>query len=152
MFDYYGLPPDWPDKPAAVSTPSIKAVAIERALHEDICAQMGKGFISDRFIPYVQMHEFEALLFSEPTVLAAALRCPSLADSLQAVISECQEPEAIDDHRETSPSKRILRHCPRYDKVLQGTTAASSIGLSRMRERCPHFNDWLTRLESLRVQ
>ena len=27
--------------------------------------QMGSGFNPDRFVPYVMMHEFEAMLFSD---------------------------------------------------------------------------------------
>ena len=58
-------------------------------------------------------------------------------------------PELINDGAETAPSKRILKQIPEYDKVTAGWTVAEQIGLTTLRHKCPHFNDWLTRLEQL---
>jgi hypothetical protein len=53
------------------------------------------------------------------------------------------------DHPDTAPSKRLLREIPEYDKANSGVIVAEQIGLGKMRRRCPHFNDWLTKLERL---
>jgi hypothetical protein len=149
MFDYYGLPSGWPGKVGAEGSPSVLAESVERAMHEDICGEMGESFAPARFIPYIQMHEFEALLFSDPATLASVVQHPFLASSFQAIVNECGEPEAIDDRPDTAPSRRICRQTREYDKVLHGTIAAQRIGVAEMRDRCPHFNRWVERLEEL---
>jgi len=76
MVDYYAMPSSWPGRQTAAGSP----VPIELAILADISAEMGRDFNPVRFIPYVQMHEFEALLFSDPKVLASHL---GLADESQ---------------------------------------------------------------------
>jgi hypothetical protein len=143
MLDYYGLPAGWPGKAGGRGSPSSLAEHIEQAMRDDVAAAMGEGFAPTRFIPYIQMHEFEALLFSDPGVLAGVLDVPGLAETLQGIIAQCGEPERIDDSPEGAPSKRISQHSRRYNKVVHGTIAAQRIGLTRMRDRCPHFAAWL---------
>lgn len=60
-------------------------------------------------------------------------------------------PEAIDEGAATAPSKRIIKHIPNYErlKVRVGAPAAAAIGLVKLRAQCPHFSDWVTRLERL---
>ena len=89
MFDYYGLPPDWPGTTQARSaTPYTNAAnAIEQALLTDVCNELGRSFDPRRFIPYVQMHEFEALLFSGTRVLASVLRQPDLQSRLDEIVA-----------------------------------------------------------------
>jgi hypothetical protein len=150
MFDYYGLPTDWPGRRTALPRPYREAVStIERAVHEEICGELGDSFDQSRFVPYIQTHEFEALLFAEPQILADVAQCPSLSDHFEEIVAECGEPEAIDDHPETAPSKRILGVAPSYQKVLHGTIAAKQIGLAKMKQACPHFGEWVGRLEAL---
>ncbi len=144
MFDYYGMPTGWPGREIAAGKPEI----IERAILTDISAIMGEGFNSARFIPYVQMHEFEALLFSDPKALAAGLQ--SVDDEAVRRISEqfaC--PEEINDAPQTAPSKRIAQLDPGYQKVTDGILIAQRIGLDAMRAECPHFNKWIGKLEAL---
>ena len=59
--------------------------------------------------------------------------------------------EEINEGAHTAPSKRIIRHLPAYErsKVRVGAPAAAAIGLPALRAKCPHFDDWLTRLEKL---
>lgn len=149
MFDYYGLPNDWPGWSEARQERQItkKAEAIEQAVHADICSELGESFDGARFLPYIQMHEFEALLFSDTKVLAESVPHPGLQSHLDEIIKECGEPEGIDDDPNTAPSKRICALVPRYQKVLHGIIAAKRIGLPTMRERCPHFAEWLEALE-----
>ena len=149
MFDYYGLPPDWPGRSEArrKRQVSTKAEAIEQAIYADVCDELGESFDGARFLPYIQMHEFEALLFSDTGVLAEAMQRPHLRSRLDAIVQECGKPEGIDDDPETAPSKRIRTIVSGYQKVLHGIIAAKRIGLPAMRERCPHFAEWLEALE-----
>jgi hypothetical protein len=36
---------------------------------------------------------------------------------------------------------------PAYKKTLHGPTVAALIGLEQIRMECPHFDEWLTKLE-----
>jgi len=144
MFDYYAMPHSWPGRKEAGGRPET----IERAILDDISAEMGSGFHQARFIPYVQMHEFEALLFSEPKSLAASLE--SVEESaVQQIRDQFSSPEEIDDSQETAPSKRIERLDSSYQKVNDGILIAQRIGINVMRAECPHFNEWIQRLETL---
>jgi hypothetical protein len=95
------------------------------------------------------MHEFEALLFSDPEKLAASLYRPELAEQFASIRNGFASPEEINDSLESAPSKRILKLYPRYEKPLGGALAAIEIGLETMRSECQHFNDWLSRLERI---
>lgn len=101
-----------------------------------------------RFIPYLQLHEYEALLFSN---IDALTYCYPGLDSeiaqLRARHSSYASPEHINNRK--PPSKRILAIVPQYDKVFAGALTAISIGLTTIRKACPHFNEWVTRLEEL---
>ncbi|MGD0901745.1 MAG: DUF4276 family protein [Terracidiphilus sp.] len=151
MVDYYGLPRDWPGRTASRATGSAseKALHVESALHAEISAAMGPRFDMRRFVPLVMMHEFEALLFSDPDRFAQEIGKGNLSTKFRAIREEFESPEDIDDSAETAPSKRIKRLFPGYEKPLFGVLAAMGIGLATMRQECPHFNDWLNRLEAL---
>lgn len=150
MFDYYGLPNDWPGAEEAKGAPfALAAGTIEQAILADVSAELEDSSAQCRFVPYIQLHEFEALLFSDTETLANVLHRPDLKGQLHGIVSECAEPEGIDDDPETAPSKRILSIAPAYQKPLHGAIAAKRIGLERMRQACPHFNAWVTRLEAL---
>jgi hypothetical protein len=146
MFDYNGLPTDWPEYAKAKAMPARKAVEqAERALQEDIRAELGSSH-AGRLVPYVQLHEFEALLFSDPAALEQVIGQTSLAKKLHSIVKQCGEPEAIDDHAQTSPSKRIIWLVPGYQKVYHGALTVQRIGIAPMREKCPHFAAWVSRL------
>ena len=63
--------------------------------------------------------------------------------------SQFANPEDINDHSQTAPSKRIVKVIPRYRKVVDGPPLAAKIGLTAIRAECPQFGVWLTRLESM---
>ena len=73
-----------------------------------------------------------------------------LADQFQAIRSEFSTPEEINDSHDTAPSKRVERLIPHYQKPLAGVQAAIAIGLDAIRRECPHFNEWVRRLEEAR--
>ena len=147
MFDYYALPEDFP-RPAAPrgSIPIHQWVSqLEQALVEDIR--------SSRFVPYIQLHEFEGLLFSDVEKTGSALGAtPQQIEQLRLIRAAFETPEHINDSPETAPSKRLLQLFPSYDKPAFGSLALGRIGLAAIRQSCPHFAAWLTRLESLASQ
>ena len=77
-----------------------------------------------RFIPYVQMYEFEGLLFSDTLALAKGVNQGRLVDRFKIIRDQFDTPEEINDSPETAPSKRILNLFPEYDKPLHGSLAA----------------------------
>lgn len=159
MFDFYGMPSDWPGRDHASTGPmSERGKCVEAALSEDVARCAGSGFPSMLFIPYVQMHEFEALLFSNVDTLSTTLSplglrdAEKLAGALGRVLMDAGEPEAINDRPQYAPSKRIANEVPGYRKAVHGPIVASRIGLEPIRKACRHFGSWLQRLESLEGQ
>ena len=153
MVDYYGLPRTgpkaWPGREEASHAGSqAKLEVVEKALLEDVARIMGGGFDSSRFIPFVTMHEFEALLFSDCERFALGIGRPEVTGPLQEIRNTFSNPEEIDDSPNTAPSRRILALIPGYQKPLMGILAAQQIGLATMRAECPHFDTWLKRLET----
>jgi len=154
MVDYYGLPGSgdkaWPGRSMAASLPvPEKAPTVESALLADVASDMGSDFDTRRFVPFVVMHEFEALLFSDCTAFAFAVGRPALGAGFQEIRNQFHTPEEINDSPITAPSKRAEELLPGYDKPLGGTLAILEIGLQKIRKACPHFRRWLERLEVL---
>ena len=154
MVDYYALPQSgekaWPGRAAAAQLDfADKAVTVENALLKDICNEMGGDFDHGRFVPYVMMHEFEGLLFSDANRLGQSIGRPDLSPHFQAIRDQFVTPEEINDSPLTAPSKRILDLLPNYEKPLMGTLAVLEIGLDNIRQECPLFRGWLERLEQL---
>jgi len=149
MVDFYGMPTDWPGKSESLSCQNYlkKAQKVESALLEDICSKMGDSWNPAQFIPYVQMHEFEALLFSNTSILAA--NNSRIFGQLELILQSFSCPEEINDDYDTCPSRRIKQHIGDYVKTVDGITAAKKIGLAGMRKECPHFNEWITKLEGI---
>ena len=102
-------------------------------------------------IPYVQLHEFEGLLFSDVEKFVEQIGAKQgNAKGLRKIANRFPNPEKINDNKNTAPSKRILRIIPEYNKVTYGSLIAKKIGLENIRAKCPRFNCWVTKLESLR--
>jgi len=150
FFDFYGLDSDFVGKAAATTkrTPGDKAKEIEIALLEHVKGQTDDTAVQ-RFRPYIQMYEFEGLLFSDPAKLAAGVSRTDLAEAFTTIRHGFNSPEEINDSPVTAPSKRILAHMPEYDKPLHGSLAALEVGLEVIRAECPRFNEWVTWMESL---
>ncbi|MDE0465105.1 MAG: DUF4276 family protein [Caldilineaceae bacterium] len=146
MFDLYGLKADFPgyNTAATKADPYQRVRALEAALGHDI---------SDwRFIPYIQLHEFEALILTDPRQLASQFdNCDEGIARLETMVSRFTSPEHVNDNTDTAPSKRIIREIPEYQgrKASAGPIVTAKIGLSTLRSKCAHFAQWLDKLESL---
>jgi len=141
LIDYYGLPSDTPGLDSRPTGSGLARVEhVEQAIATDLSSPQN-------FVPFLTLHEFEALLFTDPeqtaSVILAPERTPNLISAGQGLL-----PEEINDDPSTAPSKRISGVFPEFRKVLHGATAARRIGLSAIRAKCPHFNSWLLQIEN----
>lgn len=143
MIDYYGLPADFPGKVGLPRGGSCyqRVAYLEEAFQSDIDDKL--------FLPYLSLHEFEALLLVSPGEIGKALPGQPLLTRLIEETASFASPEEVNDGPETHPSARIRRSAQGYQKRLHGPIIAGRIGLAAIRERCPHFNSWLKRLEGL---
>ena len=105
--------------------------------------------IRRKFIPYIQMHEFEGLLFSSPECIAMHLGGSDIKEWAESVLQSFHNsPEAINDSQDTAPSKRLGQEAS-YRKITHGPVIAKEIGLDTLRQKCPGFNEWLSKIEGL---
>lgn len=155
MFDYFCIDPNWPGRSEVLHqttsgtklTPQQKAEILETATLDAVIQRYPDSNAQKRFIPYIEMHEFEALLFCDANILAEKAQID--LKTIQAILKQHGEPEAINDDPDQAPSKQILTHNPYYRKVVMGTVITESIGLRTLRKKCSHFNQWLSKLENL---
>lgn len=149
LIDLYGMGKRFPAYNESKNLSAYHKVAhIEQALKEDIDKlQLDKR----RFIPYVQLYEFEAILFSECDIFEEflSLDYEFPINSLHSIRSQFETPEHINDNPLTAPSKRIKAIIPSFDKPFDGIIIAEAIGLDIIRKECKHFNEWLVKLENL---
>jgi len=150
LVDYYGIGRDWPglDSAKKQTTPENIAWAINSATNKAVNIELSAYRSDYRFIPNITVHEFEALLFSDTEKLAEHLKVKH--QSIKDILTECGEPENINDSSQTAPSKRLESLYRRYKKTTTGIAVARAIGIDKMREQCPIFNGWLTKIEFLR--
>lgn len=147
MIDLYAIHPDFPGLAESESMrqdPLQRVEFLEQRFAEDIG--------NHRFIPYIQLHEYEAYLFSDPTCFEYLdAGGTNKIKALQDIASQYQTPELINDGQETAPSKRIMEKFPDYGRAKPtfGPQLAEKIGLQVIRSKCPHFDKWLSRLERL---
>ena len=146
MIDLYALPKDFPNynKSTIINNPFQKVEYLEDEFARDIQ--------DSRFIPYIQLHEYEALILSKPQSLKNIfLEHDAQINDLVELTKSFSSPELIDEGFDTSPSKRIIQQIPsyRYVKSIAGPSTAKDIGLNIIRKHCPHFGNWLNQLEKL---
>jgi len=158
MFDYFRIDSDWPGKAVALRqikngttlTACQKAGILETATRTEIVKLFSECNPENRFIPYIEMHEFEALLFSDADILADKTGIDETL--IRKIVEEYDNPEEINDDPANAPGKRLESLNDGYRKVAMGKTISEAIGIIAIRRQCPHFNDWLTKLEQLKMQ
>ncbi len=148
MIDLYAIHADFPGLTSVEKLrhlPDKRVEALEQAFANDIG--------DNRFLPYIQLHEYEAYLFSDPTAFRSFYdQHEKQIGALQAIADEYATPEDIDDGPHSAPSKRIIAELPDYKgaKAAIGPMVAEMIGLNVIREKCPHFATWVSQLENLK--
>ena len=154
LFDFYALPlEDWPGYPQSATLPAAQAVAaIELGMAAAVAAAL-PNIRPERFVPYIQLFEFEALLFADPTAMAQVFGNPGLEPTFSGIVAQCGGCERIDDGPTTAPSKRIQQYFPGYIKG-SGPNAHAPLILGqiaranwpRLLAACPRFAAWLGQL------
>lgn len=138
FIDYYGLN----------NLPQSIITLDKYMLIEDLELHLKNDIGCQNFIPYISLHEFESLLFSDPTQFDylnsdAVIKFNEILDEFG------HNPELINNGKETAPSKRILKEIADYGKILDGNRIAERISLEIIRQKCRHFSQWITQLENI---
>lgn len=124
-----------------------KAEMLEAATSDEIVKVFSGYNAESRFIPYIEMHEFEALLFSDAGILAEKTDID--VSQIREILEEYNNPEEINDDAVKAPSKRLIALKNGYRKVANGKTISEAIGIQTIRRQCAHFNNWLAKFEHL---
>ena len=141
MIDFYALPNDFPGERSLAPGSCYQQVAY-------LEQEFGKDIADRKFIPYFSLHEFEALLFTDTEKISREFSGTNERE-LAEIRKQFKTPEEINDDPQTAPSKRLKKLFPKYRKKGNGLNIAKEIELAKMREACPHFDEWLKKLESL---
>jgi hypothetical protein len=143
LIDFFRLPSDFPGYAAA------KKLKGSQQQVEFIENEINARIDDERFVPYIQLHEFEGLLFTDMKGFNAIPDCSAKAlAELKSIIDSYPNPELINDGPDTAPSKRLLRIIPAYDKPLYGAYIALENSLDAIINKCPRFKTWLEILET----
>jgi Domain of unknown function (DUF4276) len=151
LIDYYGLYskyhfPGW-EESLRIKNKNARLDFLVSSMHSDI-----KESVRHRFIPYMQLHEFEGLLFNEIDIFYEQVpkeELIGLTELKQTFKDYPDNPEMINNNPETSPSHRLERIIRGYNKVLYGHYFAEAIGLDKIRSKSPRFNEWLNKIENI---
>jgi hypothetical protein len=110
---------------------------------------LAKEINNPRFVPYIQLHEFEGLLFASkdgfeflPDLKQANLK------SLILAVNEKENPEELNDGELTAPSKRLEQLIPGFDKnkPFYGGIIAEVNAINVVLDRCLRFKTWVKTL------
>lgn len=147
MIDYYGRKENtFPKQTEANVINDIrqKVDFLEQAMKDAIDSSL-----RDRFIPYLQLHEFEAMLFNNYEVFDSNFvddECEK--NEIQKILQQFPDPEMINDSPLTSPSHRLEKIISGYDKIVYGNLLVESIGLYNICEKNLHFKEWIDKIKS----
>jgi len=141
LLDYYGINNNFIGYQESLSKNTLieKKECIENALKTEIDNHV--------FFPYIQMHEFEALLFSDVDSFESIEDDFKKIEKIKKEVTVFETPEHINNSRDTAPSKRILKHIKGYIKTTDGMIIANKIGIEKMMSKCPLFKAWLEKIE-----
>ena len=143
LIDFYKLKTDFPQYEAAKKQNQAEQQVdfLERA-----CAEVVDH---DRFVPYIQLHEFEALLFSSKKGFDTYFSNlgKHTTEQLAEIFSRYPNPEKINDGDTTAPSKRLEGIISGYQKSFHGPMIALENGFAAILGKCPRFKAWIELLE-----
>jgi hypothetical protein len=135
LIDYYELRQDFPGYEAAALLLN-KNNSVEY-IEREVATEIG----NENLIPYIQLHEFEGLLFSDIRGFQYIPRAH--IGRAQYVINHNPNPELINDSKDTAPSIRLKTIIPRYQKPFHGPIIAIENGMIPLLSKCPRFKWWI---------
>lgn len=138
--DYFRIPSSIPNyEKCLTSNVQIdkKIDCLEQAIKDDIVVY--------NFIPYIQKHEFEALLFAD-NIGFETFYSETISTQTQEIVTNYFNPEEINTGSETAPSKRLKNIIVDYNKVVDGNMLALEIGIEKILEKCPRFKSWVEKI------
>lgn len=151
LIDYYGIPdrynyPMW-EKSKEIVDKTERMIFLEQALLNEI-----KDNLRNRFIPYIQLHEFEGLLFNNLSSFELTFEPNEFVDrdELIKILNTYPNPELINNNPSTAPSKRLMKLIKGYNKIVYGCILAENIGMYNLRKKSPRFNEWISNLENIK--
>lgn len=147
LIDFYALPNDFPkyDEAARIEDKAERLTFLEAAIVDDIQSE-NDGYFPN-LLPYIQLHEFEALVFSSLQSIAS-LFDDDEADfaEIERIVNAHSNPEDINDNPKTAPSKRLLKLIKGYHKVVDGIMIIEETGIETVLKKCTRFNSWVETL------
>lgn len=150
FIDYYGIKdmhqfPKW-EEAKSIADKHKKLDKIEENMQNDISEGM-----RNRFIPYIQLHEFEALLLSDKRAFDTCFTTDEIQDreELNGIFKTFDNPEDINNNVTTVPSARLSRIISGYDKIVYGNLIAEEIGLETIMSKNPRFTAWIKKIKSI---
>lgn len=150
LVDYYALPKDFPNYEEAQQITNLteRLGFLVNSVIKDI--QSKQGHEIKNLLPYIQLHEFEALCFSSFKGFKDNFS-EDEADykAIQEIINSFATPELINDGIATAPSKRLIKLIQGYNKIIYGNIIIESIGIDQILEKCPNFKRWVEDLLQL---
>lgn len=149
LVDYYALPKDFPKYNEAQNIPdkSERLTFLEQAIKEDIETEKNRRF--PNLLPYIQLHEFEALVFSSLDAIRTLYSDEEAEfEKIEQVVAAYPNPEEINDSPETAPSKRLKdgQLIKGYHKIIDGILIIEETGIETLLRKCPRFNAWVQQL------
>jgi hypothetical protein len=143
VLDYYGLDPSFKDNLSGTQFSLDSRVdSIQDRLENDINDK--------RFKFRLQVHEFEAFLFSDPVAIADHFKQPSTFNELQKILNTFDDnPELINDNPKTAPSKRLDSLYGKFGKTTDGLIIARNIGIEIIRGKCRRFDKMCSEIDKL---
>ncbi len=139
--DFFRMPTNFPNYELSLKQNLIdsKIEILQKGIYNDIS--------DERFVPYIQKHEFEALLFSSQKGFENWFENDYIVNKLTEIVAEYENPEEINTGSESSPSNRIINIMEsknqKYDKVAEGNLIAEEVGFEKILEKCPRFKNWI---------
>ena len=147
LIDYYGLYrkydfPKWGEG-ERIADKNARMDFLEAAMKEDVSDR-----VRHRYLPYLQLHEFEGLLFNDIQHFYDQVPKAQLVgvEELKQTFADYDNPEMINNDKETSPSHRLKRIIKGYNKPLYGHYFAEAIGIEKIRAKSPRFNQWIEKI------
>lgn len=149
LIDYYGIKkkfefPCWENAHKEIDK-NLRMSILESGMKEAV-----NKSIAHRFLPYIQLHEFEGLLFNNIEAFANHIPSGDFVNKseLEQILVSNPNPELINDTPDNAPSHRLKRLIKGYNKIVYGSILAQEIGLQKIRAKSPRFSEWINKLEN----